>query len=315
MGRGCGREFCTRPRERGMIATRTCRSSSPETVPRPCRATTTSGRRSRPSAPPGRRPGAPRCRPGVDPLRALRRARPRLRARDRLHGRRFRHRAGGAGLLRRGHAARAGGPRADPLPPAPSPHDALRDVRAQAAHQGADLRRPAMAPPPHRERKRVFRALLQARPRILRARPGPSPVGPGRAGRPPAGQQQRHGRPVRVAAGGGDTSGAGRAVRRQQAGPGRCDLDGLGGPPGALAPRLDLDPRLRRLREPAQREREMARRRTPTVPASPASSRARRCRSTTTRSSTGRSTCTTCCTSCRCGPTPTPSTRSAPMPT
>ena len=52
------------------------------------------------------------------------------------------------------------GPGADPLSPAPSPHDAVRDVRDQAAHQGADLRCPAMAPPPHRQRQRVFRALF-----------------------------------------------------------------------------------------------------------------------------------------------------------
>ena len=140
---------------------------------------------------------------GGDPLRALRRARSRLRPRDRLHGRRRGHRPGGAGFLRRGHAQGAGGPRADPLSLAPPPHHALRDVRDQAAHQGADLRRAAVAPSSHRQRQRVFGALLAAGPRVLRAGRGPPAIDPRGADRAPAGQQQRHGRPVRQYRGSG----------------------------------------------------------------------------------------------------------------
>ena len=48
-----------------------------------------------------------------------------------------------------------------------------------------------------RQRQRVFGALLAAGPRVLRAGRGPPAIGPRGADRPPAGQQQRHGRPVR----------------------------------------------------------------------------------------------------------------------
>jgi hypothetical protein len=60
-------------------------------------------------------------------------------------------------------------PRADPLPDAPPPHDAVRDVRDQAPREAADLRRAAVDPAPHRQRERVQRALLDPRPRVLPA--------------------------------------------------------------------------------------------------------------------------------------------------
>ena len=97
-------------------------------------------------------------------------ARPRLRPRRRLHGRRRRHRPGRARLLRRRHQDGQRRRRPDPLPDAPPPHDAVRDVRAEAAREAADLRRPPVDPPPHRQRQRVLRPLLDPRPRVLHPR-------------------------------------------------------------------------------------------------------------------------------------------------
>jgi hypothetical protein len=62
--------------------------------------------------------------------------------------------------------------RADPLPHAAPPLDALRDVRDQAPREAADLRGAAVDPPPHGERERVLRALLDPRPRVLHPRAG-----------------------------------------------------------------------------------------------------------------------------------------------
>ena len=97
-------------------------------------------------------------------------ARPRLRPRHRLHGRRLRGGAGGARFLRPRHPARVGGCRADPLPDAAPAHHAVRDVRDQVPREAADLRRAAVDPPPHRERERIFRALFDPRPRVLHPR-------------------------------------------------------------------------------------------------------------------------------------------------
>jgi hypothetical protein len=58
---------------------------------------------------------------------------------------------------------------ADPLPDAAPPHHAVRDVRAQAPRQAADLRRAAVDPAPHGQRQRVQRPLLDPRPRVLPA--------------------------------------------------------------------------------------------------------------------------------------------------
>ena len=55
-------------------------------------------------------------------------------------------------------------------------HHAVRDVRDQAAREAADLRRPPVDPPPHRQRQRVLGPLLDPRPRVLHARrPSTSP--------------------------------------------------------------------------------------------------------------------------------------------
>ena len=132
-------------------------------------------------------PAADRAGPRGDPLRGAAGARPRLRAGGRLHGRRCRRGAGGAGLLRQGHAARQRGCRAHQLPDAPSPYHAVRDVRDQVPRQAADLRRAPVDPPPHRQRQRVLGALLDPRQRVLPAQGGTArragdqqPPGPGR---------------------------------------------------------------------------------------------------------------------------------------
>ena len=52
------------------------------------------------------------------------------------------------------------GCRADPLPDAPPAHHAVRDVRDQVPREAADLRGAAVDPPPHRQRERIFRPLL-----------------------------------------------------------------------------------------------------------------------------------------------------------
>ena len=49
------------------------------------------------------------------------------------------------------------GPRPDPLPHAAPPHDAVRDVRAEAPLQAADLRGAPVDPAPHGQRERVQR--------------------------------------------------------------------------------------------------------------------------------------------------------------
>ena len=61
--------------------------------------------------------------------------------------------------------------RPHPLPDAPLALDALRDVRAQAPREAAGLRRPPVDPPPHRQRQRILRPLLDPRPRVLHPRP------------------------------------------------------------------------------------------------------------------------------------------------
>ena len=129
-----------------------------------------------------------------DPVPAAAGARPRLRAGDRLHGRRRCDRAGGAGVLRARHQEGQRRPRADQLPDAHAAHLAVRDVRAEAAREAADLRRAAVDPPPHRQRQRVLGALLGARGRVLRAGAGAprgpverQPAGPRRGARRPAG--------------------------------------------------------------------------------------------------------------------------------
>ena len=94
-------------------------------------------------------------------------ARSRFRPGHRLYGRRCRGGAGGARLLRPGHQAGQRGSGPDQLSDAPSPYDALRDVRDQIPRQIADLRRPAVDPPPHRQRQRIFGALFDPRQRIL----------------------------------------------------------------------------------------------------------------------------------------------------
>ena len=62
--------------------------------------------------------------------------------------------------LRRGHQAGERGPRPDPLPRPPPPHDAVRDGGVQVPPRHADLRRPPVDPPPHGERERVHGPLL-----------------------------------------------------------------------------------------------------------------------------------------------------------
>ena len=57
--------------------------------------------------------------------------------------------------------------RAHPLPDAAPALDAVRDVRDQVPCEAADLRRPAVDPPPDRERERVLRAVLDPGPGVL----------------------------------------------------------------------------------------------------------------------------------------------------
>ena len=101
------------------------------------------------------------------------RPRPRLHPRRRLHGRRRRHRPGRPRLLRRRHQDRPRRRRPHPLPDAPLALDPLRDVRDQAAREAPGLRRPPVDPPPHRQRQRILRPLLDPRPRVLHPRPRP----------------------------------------------------------------------------------------------------------------------------------------------
>ena len=105
-----------------------------------------------------------------DPLSGAAGAGSRLRPRRRLHGRRCRHRAGGARVLRPRHQAGQRGSRADPLSDAPSPHDAVRDVRDQVPRQAADLRGAPVDPPSHRQRERILGALFDPRQRVLPSR-------------------------------------------------------------------------------------------------------------------------------------------------
>ena len=105
-------------------------------------------------------------RPSVPALDAMLgdadpRPRRRVRARRRLHGRRLRRRAGGADVVRQGHQAPARGPRPAPLPDAPRPHDAVRDVRAQAARARPDGRVAPVDPASHGERERVLHPLFR----------------------------------------------------------------------------------------------------------------------------------------------------------
>src|SRR5580658_2908609 len=101
-------------------------------------------------------------------------------------------------------APRVGGCRADPLPDAPPALHAVRDVRDQVPREAADLRRAAVDPPPHGERERVFRALLDPGPRVLRA-------GAGAPGRPVGGESPG---PRRSTAWGRGGTGARSAARR-----------------------------------------------------------------------------------------------------
>ena len=121
-------------------------------------------------------------------------ARPRLRPGDRLHGRRrarsCRRRASPTG---RGTRRVSEDARADPLSDAPPAHHAVRDVRDQVSREAADLRGPAVDPPPHRQRERVFGPLFDPRPRILPARAG----APGGAEQGRAATQGDAGDPVR----------------------------------------------------------------------------------------------------------------------
>ena len=152
------------------------------------------------SRPKSRQRGCRRPRRGAPPCRRSRTilyqplpvARPRLRPRRRLHGRRRRHRAGGARLLRPGHPAGSGRRRADRLPDAAPPLDAVRDVRDQVPRQVADLRRPAVDPPSHRQRQRILRPLFGARQGVLP--PGTGPPGGAVEGQP-SGARRRPCRP------------------------------------------------------------------------------------------------------------------------
>ena len=101
----------------------------------------------------------------------------------RLYGRRRGDRAGGAGLLRTRHQAGQRRPRPDQLSDAPPAHEPVRDVRAQAAREAADLRRAAVDPAPHRQRQRVLRPLLGARSRVLHPRQGSLEAGQGHRAR------------------------------------------------------------------------------------------------------------------------------------
>ena len=153
-------------------------------------------RRRRPRSPRRGAGSPPTIRPTVPALEAMLfqavpGARPRLRPGHRLHGRRRGDRAGGPGLLRPRHQAGAGGCRADPLPDAPPAHHAVRDVRDQVPRQTADLRRPPVDPAPHRQRERVFRALLDPGQGVLHPVAG---TPRGAVGDQPPGPRRRAGR-------------------------------------------------------------------------------------------------------------------------
>ncbi len=154
--------------------------------------------------PPGHRAGA-----GSHAVPCHAGAGSRLRPRDRLHGRRRGRGAGRPRVVRPRHQARQRGCRADPLPDAPPPLHAVRDVRDQVPREAADLRGTAVDPPPHRQRERVLRPLLRHGPGVLH----PRARAPGRAIR-----QQPPG-PRRRARGRGGRRGAGPAARRRRAGP------------------------------------------------------------------------------------------------
>ena len=138
----------------------------------------------RASAAPTRRATVPALEASA--LRAAPGARPRLHPRHRLHGRRRGDRAGGARVLWARHQADQQRPRPDQLPDAQPAHEPVRDVRAQAAREAADLRGPPVDPAPDRQRQRVFGPLLRARSRVLHPRQGPAEAGQepaqGRAG-------------------------------------------------------------------------------------------------------------------------------------
>ena len=126
---------------------------------------------------------ADRAGAGGNPVPGAAGARSRLRPRRRLHGRRCRRRAGGARVLRPRHQEGQRGSRADQLPDAASPHDAVRDVRDQVPREAADLRGAPVDPPPHRQRERILGALLDPRQRVLHAQARAS--GGAEQGQPP----------------------------------------------------------------------------------------------------------------------------------
>ena len=98
--------------------------------------------------------------PRTAPLAEVPRAQRRLCLPRRLHGGRRRRRAGGPRQLWGGDQAGLRRPHADPLPPAASPHDAVRDGRDQAARPRPDGLLAAVDSPPHGERQRVQHAVL-----------------------------------------------------------------------------------------------------------------------------------------------------------
>ena len=114
------------------------------------------------------------------------RPRRRVRARRGLHGRRRVGRAGGARLVRRRHEARPRRSRPHPLSAAARAHDAVRDVRDQAARARAHGRVAPVDPPPHGERQRILDALFRRhRRRAAHAADGMAPA----VGRQPARQR------------------------------------------------------------------------------------------------------------------------------
>ena len=260
--------------------------------PTPCRSTTTSGRRSRPSALPRRRPGASRWRPWSDPLRALRRARPRLRPGDRLHGR------------RRGPSCRRRG---------------FPTVRARAKVAGGRalirylLRHRHTTPFEMCELKLHIKAPIFVARQWLRHRTASVNEYSARYSRldrefyvPDADHlqsvhEEQIGRQRASSSGMDDLFGSTEAVGERLALATQSDSNKQGRDDvltdeearQALS-RLDwISTRAYGVYRTCSTKTTPGRPRTPTAPVSPASSRARRCRSTTTRSFTGRSTCTT----------------------
>ena len=78
------------------------------------------------------------------------------------------------------------------LSDAPPPHDPVRDVRDQVPRQIADLCRPAVDPPPHRQRQRILGALFDPRQRVLY--PGARASGGAGVGQPPGPRRCHRGR-------------------------------------------------------------------------------------------------------------------------